>query len=359
MAKQKYYTTTQIDKTSCTYRIIIGIRSNGKTTAVLGKILKWHCDTNFSRSGCYIRRYREDLRGNSEVTQNLVTLGWVEKYSKGKYNAIRYYQNKWNLVKLNAKGEQIEVCPTPFMYAFCLSEQERYKSKQYPTIDIIVEDEFLTRNYYLKDEFIMFQNLISTIIRDRSDVVIYMLGNTVNKYCPYFEEMGLTNIAKQKQGTIDLYTYGKDERPLVAVEYCEGVAKENNFYFAFNNPRLAMITQGTWEIDIYPHLPFKYEISDKLFSFFIDFKKNILEGEVIFKDDNLFIYLHKKTTPIKEEIYPVYSLNPSPKRNYSVNIFKPSNDVERLIANLFIRKKVFYQTNEVGEIVRNWLMEQK
>ena len=63
-----------------------------------------------------------------------------------------------------------------------------------------------------------------------------------------------------EQGSIDLYTYGT-EGLTVAVEYCKAMAKskQNNFYFAFNNPKLHMITNGAWELDIYPHCPYKYK----------------------------------------------------------------------------------------------------
>ena len=68
-----------------------------------------------------------------------------------------------------------------------------------------------------------------------------------------FAEMGLTHIDKMKQGTIDVYTYGTSELT-VAVEYCESMkgSKENNYYFAFNNPKLNMITSGAWELNLYP-----------------------------------------------------------------------------------------------------------
>ncbi|MGC5276152.1 hypothetical protein ACPXAM_23725, partial [Escherichia coli] len=88
----------------------------------------------------------------------------------------------------------------------------------------------------------------------------YMLGNTVNKYCPYFAEMGLEHIPKMTQGTIDVYAYGNSDLT-VAVEYCKSpdskVKEASHKYFAFNNPKLEMITGGAWELNIYPHLPYK------------------------------------------------------------------------------------------------------
>ena len=97
---------------------------------------------------------------------------------------------------------------TPFAFGFAITSQEHDKSTSYPNVRTILYDEFLTRNAYIPDEFVLFCNVLSTVIRQRDDVKIFMLGNTVNKYCPYFKEMGLNNITKQKQGTIDIYKYG-------------------------------------------------------------------------------------------------------------------------------------------------------
>ena len=359
MAKQEYYTLTEIKKCKAKYNLIIGERSNGKTTAVLGEILKVHCESNYEECGFYLRRFQEDLKNAVQLTRNLVSLKWVEKYSHGEYNSIRYYRGEWNLVKIDTKTNEIlKVNTNPMMYSGSINENERLKSRAFPNCTIICFDEFLTRGYYLPEEFILFQNVISTIVRERDNLTIYMLGNTVNKYCPYFAEMGLNNVKNQKQDTIDIYEYGKSELK-VAVEYCKGIAKKSDVYFAFDNPRLAMITKGSWEIDIYPHLPLKYTKKDKVFSAYLEFNGENFELELILLDDNYFLYIHRKTTEIKEDIYPVYSNKINPKYNYSSNIFKYKNKAEQLITSLITQDKVFYQDNEVGEIIRNFLITQK
>lgn len=356
MEKQKYWSPEQIDRTKAQYRMVIGERSNGKTTGVLGNILDWHVASNYGKAGAYIRRYKDDLRGIENITNGIVSLGWVRKRTKGRYNAVRYWRQAFRLCEMNTKGEVVKTCPNPFLYAFDLSTQERYKSQSFPACDIICFDEFMTRSFYLKDEFMLFQNLLSTIIRDRDSPVIYMLANTVNQYCPYFEEMGLTNVKKQRKGTIDVYEYGKSELK-VAVERCEGISKKSDVYFAFDNPRLAMITKGEWEIDIYPHLPLKYKRKDRLFSYYMEFKGERLECEVVSVDDNLFTFIHRKTTPIVEKEYPVYSNRFDPRLNWSTSVYKPRNEIERFILSFFRDNKVCYQTNEVGEVVRNMLMD--
>src|SRR5699024_5250425 len=123
---------------------------------------------------------------------------------------------------------------------------EHDKSTAYPKVKTIFFDEFLTRQYYLPDEFVTFMNVVSTIVRQRDDVIIFMCGNTVNQYCPYFTEMGLTHVKEMNKGVIEVYKYG-ESRLKVAVEYADSISKSgkpSDVYFAFDNPNLQMITGG-------------------------------------------------------------------------------------------------------------------
>lgn len=185
-----------------------------------------------------------------------------------------------------------------------------------------------------------------------------MCGNTINKYCPYFAEMGLHNIRKQVKGTIDVYTYGDSELK-VAVEYSDfpGKKKKSNKYFAFDNPKLEMITHGGWEIDIYPHLPVKYVPKNNLYIFYICFDQDILQGNIISVDDTLFLYIHRKTTPIKEDETErlIYKQTPDYRRNYRTNFLQPYGKVDKYITSLWNMKKVFYQDNEIGEVMANYI----
>ncbi len=216
----------------------------------------------------------------------------------------------------------------------------------------------MTRQFYLQNEFVLFTNVLSTIIRHRNDVKIFMLANTVNKYCPYFKEMGLKHITEMSPGDIDVYTYGTSDLR-IAVEYCKPSekGKASDVYFTFDNPALQMITGGAWEIDMYPHLPRKYKRKDVLYNFYIIFDDNCLDCELIQLPDCSFIYVHEKTTPIKDEANSlIYSDQYDPRPNFIRNIRKPKNSLTRHIAEYFATDKVFYQDNEVGEIVRNYLM---
>lgn len=359
MAKSHFYTLDSILTHNADYNIIYGERSNGKTTAVLKYALVDHINSGYEHQLAIVRRWEEDFKGKNgqQMFENIVHLGWVEEFTKGKYNSIYYWSQRWYLAKYDEMGDKVKQAEEPFAIGFAITSEEHYKSTSYPYIKTILFDEFITRQYYLPEEFVKFQNLLSTIIRLRTDVKIFMCGNTINKYCPYFAEMGLTEIKKQQRGTIDIYTYGESTLK-VAVEYSDFPSKKkaSNKYFAFNNPKLEMITHGGWEIDIYPHLPHRYAPKDILYQFFIIFDDEILHGNIIESEDSTFLYIHKKTTPVHTDTeWLVYQQNPDHRRNYRTNILRPYARVDKYIKSLLDRKKVFYQDNEIGEIMNNYL----
>ena len=353
----KYYSLNKINKKNATYNVIFGERSNGKTYATLKQVLE-----NYFNDGsqfAYIRRWSVDVQPKrmNNLFNAIIEDGYLEKLSGGKFTAIFYRTGRFYLCTYSDKGKPIYNEEDVIGYAFSLSENEHNKANSYPRVTTIIFDEFLTNKIYLPDEFILFMNTVSTIVRQRTNVKIYMLGNTVNKFCPYFKEMGLTNILSMKQGTIDVYTYGETKLK-VAVEYADSKKKfkKNNFYFAFNNPKLKMITGGAWELNIYPHAPVKWLPKNIMFTYFIDFNDSIFQCEIINKDANVFTYIHEKTTPIKNPDKDIiYTLDYNPKINYNINILKPLNDYQNKITWFFTHDRVYYQNNNVGDAINNYL----
>ena len=356
MSKMKYYKLDNILKKEAIYNIIFGERSNGKTYAVLEYGLRQYLKGK-GQIGI-VRRYKEDIIGRraAEVWTSINETGLVRELTNGEYEAVHYWSGKYFLCTYDGEGKAIYNDDDCIGYTFSLSDTEHNKSISYPKITTIFFDEFLAKKFYFPDEFVLFMNTVSTIVRNRTNVKIFMVGNTVNKYCPYFQEMGLNHILKMKQGTIDEYTYG-DSKLKVAVEYCATLKhqKKNNYYFAFDNPKLKMITSGAWELDLFPHLPYKYKPKEIIYTFFIVFH-GIYQGEVINTDEGIFIYIHVKTTELKakpEDL--VYTLEPSYSANYSENILKPVNRVQKKILVMFQTHKVFYQNNDVGNAIQNYI----
>ena len=363
MSKQlKFYTLDALLSKNAHYNIIIGQRSNGKSTAVLRYALKNYCETR--KQTAYVRRHEDpDLRPRiaGGVCNGIVALGFVDELTQGQWTTIIYKNQQWFLACPDPENEgKVITDDKPFMIGFAVSQQEKYKSTAYPDINTVIFEEFLTKSFYLVDEFMLFMNLLSTIIRERDDVKIFMIGNTVNKYAPYFAEMGLSHIKDMKQGTIDVYSYG--DSPLkVAVEFSDfpSKTKPSDLYFAFNNPRLSMITgQGqVWEMAIYPHLPYKYAPKNVLFTYFIIFDGEILQCEIIDVQNVVFTYVHRKTGEIKEPDNDlVFSPDADARFNWRRKLTQTPDRLGQKILWFYKNDKVFYQNNEVGEVVHNYLL---
>jgi len=353
----KYYSTTKIDKKNATYNVVFGERSNGKTFAMLRKTVLDYVKDG-SQAG-YVRRWKEDITGRraSRLFAGINEACVVEKATKGEFTGVHYWAGKFYLCTYTDKGKPVYNDNDIIAFSFALSDTEHDKSTSFPGIKTIVFDEFLTNKTYLVDEFVLFMNAVSTIVRKRDDVKIYMLGNTVNKYCPYFTEMGLKHILKMDQGDIDVYRYG-NSKLTVAVEYCSSLQSKThtNKYFAFDNPKLSMITGGAWELDVYPHLPYKYKPKDIMFTYFIDFNDALFQCEIVNVDDVFFTYIHAKTTEIKNPLDDmIYSLYYRPEMNYNRSIYKPINKLQERVLWFYKTDRIFYQNNDVGDAINNFL----
>lgn len=359
--KKKYYNLKKILSFNADYNLIIGERSNGKTYGVLK-----HCIEEYTKNNnrfVYIRRWKEDIIGKrgDVIFTSLIQNGEISKLTNGEYTNAILQGGKFYFANYDDKLKKFIPSSDYFCHLVSLSDMEHDKSLSFSGVTNIVFDEFLTRRYYLKDEFMLFMNVLSTIIRDRKDVKIFMLGNTVNKYCPYFTELGI-NVDDLKQGNVDLYHYGDSELTL-AIEYCDDGQrnkKESNKYFAFNNPRLNMIKSGAWELDIYPHLPPEYKIKDNeiLFNFYVLFADKIIQGDIVQRENDIFLFFHYKTTEIKDTRNSlIYTLNNTVNINYRRNLLKGMGKLENKINVLFAMNKVFYQSNEIGEIIHNYNLQ--
>lgn len=354
----KYYSLKKIEQKGAIYNVIIGERSNGKTYAVCEKEIKAYFKDG-SRLAL-IRRFKEDLtpRNIGELLTPHVEL--IKKLSKGRFNSVRYYNREFWLVCRDDKGAVIDQSETSIIKCFSLNTWESAKGADNGFFKYILFDEFLTRAYYLKDEFVIFTQLLSSIIRNRDGTIIYMIANTVNKYCPYFKEMGLSHIEQMPQGTIDVYKYNNNGLT-VAVEYCatSGASKAVSKYFAFDNPRLDMITSGKWEIACYPHCPVEYDKSDIIQHAFISFNDNLIHGEIVCHDDkhnkHLFVFMYQQTKPVNlDNVEVLYTDYADSNILHCTNAGQIPTKAHAMFIDLIRQHNDFYADNECGEIVRNW-----
>ncbi len=361
----QYYRLTRILKERADYNIIFGERGPGKSFATWEEAVRRFADSGYKSQFAYIRRIQEDfMRGNAiRAVSAIVEKGVVKKLTRGKYDDIIYKSRVYYLCKRDGKGEIVDVQKTPFAFAFAISEAERYKSTAYPGVKTILFDEFLTDiGGEIPNEFIRFTDLLSTIIRERDDVQIFMLGNSINTYSTYFKEMGLRHAKDMKPGEIAVYEYniqGLTMKLAIEMTGLQTTPKKSNKFFAFDNPKLNMIRGGSegsiWQLDLFPHLREGYEPEQVIFRFFVIFDNETYQGDIVHQDNRDFIYFHRKTTPIrKPDADLIFSLDYDPRNNWKRSMLRPDCRIVESIARYFSTYSVYYQDNEVGQAIGNF-----
>ena len=358
-----FYSYADIDKIDALYSLIIGQRSNGKTYGALKKILDAYLDEELPSA--YVRRLDESLK-----PKNLESLfdphkEYIEKRTEGKWNGFVYRGNAFYFARFDSSpntGRTVKKAQDakPFCRCYAISTADTDKGPDRGPVKYIVFDEFITRKFYLVNEFVLFQQTLSSIIRRRTGIRIIMLANTVNKFCPYFKEMGITKISDQEQGTIAVYRIGKTEAK-IAVEYCryeeDDTVKEVSNYFAFDNPQLEMITSGAWEIALYRHPPAGLGEYKIIFTFFIIFSEKLLQGDIYSFKGFPLISFHPKTTPLQDPAKDLIYLEEQEDGNplHQISLGAGSTRAHKLIRQLISDNKTFFDSNETGEIFNSWL----
>lgn len=298
--KQKYYRLDRLDKISAQYKILIGERSNGKSYAVKERVLN-----NAYKKGEQFVLLR---RWVIEIKQSLIELYFadmdISKITKGEYSNVLVYNGGIYFAKDDGTGKLKKGVQIGFTRA--LSQEQHYTSGAYNNVTTIVFEEFISRDYYLPGEVNKLENLVSTVAR-RREITVYMIGNTINKICPYFTEWSLHQTKDQKQGTIELYHFTtqelkEDGTPVVitiAVEFCENSGRNSQMFFS----RLSkMITSGEWQTKEYNHLPGKLSDYSIIYDIIYVFDSMIFNCKLL-SDDNarLFWYVYPYTGDINSE----------------------------------------------------------
>lgn len=354
MFKNLFYNSKKIDETQSIYRMIIGQRSNGKTYAFCEKCLNEYFTTG--RPSAYIRRYAEDIKPKN--IENLFNPHDIKKKSKGKYNSVLYRSNSFFFAFRDENGNIKSKDKNFFCKCFALNNWEHAKGQDSGNFLYVCFDEFISRTGYLSNEFTHFQNLLSSIIRSREDVIIYMLANTVSKFCPYFADMKI-DIEKIHQGEIHVLQ-DDENKPFISLEYCqtnENVKTKTVKYFNFDTAGSRMITTGEWEIPSYPHLYFEYDKSYIIESFYIDMKNIKLNGDIMNYNDNLLLYIYPRTKNKDISIEELWYLD-YPKNLYHQNVIGAGGlKIHKLIKFLIDDNRVYFSDNFTGDKFYNLIGE--
>ena len=298
-----------------------------------------------------VRRYDDELRPAN--IKSLFSPFDIFKMSKGKYNRIEYRGQCFNIGKYNYEEMEWDTKPIPFCYAASLNTWENSKGADRGYIRYILFDEFITRRNYLVNEYISFQNCVSTFIRDRGKCNIFLVGNSVSFYCPYFNEFNV-NVKDMKPGDLNCYQYENGTK--IAVQYCASVGetKASAKFFNFND-KAKMITTGQWEIPEYPHYPHSVDfVRDVLFRFYVKFDNEKLCCCLINKKEGYFVFIHEQTKDIPDDAI-IFSQDFSSDIRHQRGFKQlPAIPLYEKIRHYMLSAPKFFSNNKVGEIFNNY-----
>lgn len=238
--KNGFWTIKPILGTKSDINIVIGQRSNGKTYGCLKFFLEENKKTG--RRFCYIRRWHEDVTAsNMQMLFNPLQSEIEKIYGQG--YTIYYYRGCFYLV--DEKGKRLGCIG----YVLDISTGHHKKSVPFVGVKYIILDEFIQMSSdekHVPEEIHKWEQLLSSVIRTTTDVVIFLIANTVSKFSPYFTHYGF-NINKCEQGYIYTQEYPiKDGILRVSLEYCaysEIVGDKSSKYVTSK-----MVRTGAWEI---------------------------------------------------------------------------------------------------------------
>lgn len=191
----KYYSDENIKAQDARYNIIFGGRSNGKSTAICKSLIDDHMSHKIKKFG-RVLRFITDAR--DDLMNAWFQSDYLMEYTRDKYGKEVWYDGQqWYFIKAGEDPYARKTIKDYFGRVFILNTEYKYKSAQFPDINRLIMEEFVLLNSadYLPVEFELFMSLISTINRDRDDLNVWLIGNTLNKANPYFEGLGI-NIDK-------------------------------------------------------------------------------------------------------------------------------------------------------------------
>lgn len=232
------------------YFMIFGERGNGKSFSVARMAI----DKFFEQGEEFVivKRYEDDIKTRIASTMLCDHYEYIEE----KYGMkVKFYGGKWLAYECEKSGKLAE-CIT-MGYALSISTVDKVKGSQFPRVGTIIFEEFMSMSSdYLTNEVNLFLNLVSTVVRDRINTKIYILGNAISKTSPYSDELGI-KLHRMKKGEIIQRKFSdkKGFSTTITIQRCENV---NVFDNADNTNKVvfnlfgdkgtgSMITSGDFE----------------------------------------------------------------------------------------------------------------
>ena len=355
----EYYNPAKSPFDKCKWFINLSDRSTGKTTNWL--LFGMTMNKLYGTVIQYVRQTNDMItpRNSKNLFDTILDNNYVSKLTDGKYNTIVYKAKRWYYAKSDENGEIEEQKNTNFMCMLSIDNAENYKSSyNAPYGDLIIFDEFIGK-YYYRNEFVRFNDLLKTIIRDRQSPIIVLLANTIDKNSQYFNELEIYNtVQNMKQGDSEIITSERGTN--IYVEILEsGVKKQktrsivNTLFFGWKNPLISSITGDDWAINNYPHIP-QYNSKIILKRYYLDFNNTLLALDIKSCDEiGMYVAVHRATRTYDDSI--IFTIGEIDKNNKRFRFgFTPS---DKRLWELYKRNKFYYASNDIGSLIDNYVKQ--
>lgn len=338
------------------YFVICSERSIGKTTNVILFGMVAH-----ELYGIQIQYIRDteimlEPKNMRQLFDTILQYDYVSKVTKNKWNSVLYYARGWYYCKRDDDGKVTEQAEKPFMFCLAINRNLVYKSTyNAPTGDIIIYDEAFSK-YTPQDYFIEFCDLTKTIIRERQTPIIFILGNTIDRYHIYFSEMELLNISTSLPLGEHTETITHGGTPI----YIEFATREktpekirlNKIFYGFKNKKLGAITGADWSITPMQHIDkndtpllITRNLYVSIEGYYINLE--LVESELY----GIHVLAHFANSPYPDSH--IYSLDNMLDYRYRYKF--GSDKLDKLIWTLYERKKFYYSNNNVGALIEKYV----
>lgn len=367
-----YYNPTLLPFERAKYFNLLSIRATGKTTNILLWIMcarKWYIEKYGTETqppaGGYIRQNIEMImpKNIKHMFSVIIQRGYVEKLTNGQYNSIIYKNRAFYYCKVDEKGDIEEIENNYFFFCFAINKSDDYKSTfNDPKLDFVVFDEYLSTRY-TPNEFIYFIDLLATIFRERKSPLIFMLANNIDRNSPYFRELGIMQQVKLMQfGDSKIITSELGTKVYVELVGLEEQKKKQkqeltSLFYGFTNPKLSIVTgQLTWAVNNYQHIPndLEEDILEVIGNRYILYNDELIRLRYVISPKYGKMVLITPATRFYDDSI-IYTIGELMNKNYRFGL--GFSNVDKLFYQAYKRNQFYYATNDVGNMVENFLKE--
>lgn len=360
------------EKPDARYYFLLSGRARGKTYGVLRRSAKDQ-DAGLGLFA-YVRRYDEEIK--TKNVQELFSPQNIDEITNGKYNKIAFwrgffYWERWDFDEEKGEVRRSYRNPDPCGVALALNTWERDKGQdigaKYNGFKNIIFDEAITGMNFLPNEFQTFQQVISSLVRDRyeKDTKIWFLANPLSKWCPYFPNLGITKEMIAKPNQRFEISYPKTSMTTI-FEYIGSPEEENSTpnkvykaFFAFPNSetKSRSITEGFWELEDSMQLPSQvYKNSERKKTVLLYFGEQWIKGEIMRYSETGVYYVvwSPSRAPKKGEYY--FILNAVPDR-YAIVGTNTGHPYAELLNRIMKTNQIYYSDNTVADLFHGFIKE--